>query len=212
MVVLSMASCMISKAVGKLHRLLGQVRWLAASLVAGQQWQQTLSTSCHLAVLTIVATFCHPDTYKWDLDRHHPRRPSHVSMFSSVDKSIRVTDCAIISKLISINQSNQIYIAPYVASESEAHVGGARRIRPILRLIYCLWYYCPIDVLTFLFALTIFFVLGNMLVVVLNPLCPVRLSLLLYCIYFCFSDPNKTISISSISICRKRIRGACWRS
>ena len=34
-----------------------------------------------------------------------------------------------------------------------------------------------------------------MLVVVLNPLCPVRLSLLLYCTYFCFSDPNKTISI-----------------
>ena len=27
----------------------------------------------------------------------------------------------------SINQSNQIYIAPYVASESEARVGGARR-------------------------------------------------------------------------------------
>ena len=41
-----------------------------------------------------------------------------------------------------------------------------------------------------------FFVLGRMLVVVLNPLCPVRLSLLLYYIYFCFSDPNKTISIS----------------
>jgi len=35
-----------------------------------------------------------------------------------------------------------------------------------------------------------------MLVVVLNSLCPVRLSLLLYCIYFCFSVPNKTISIS----------------
>jgi len=35
-----------------------------------------------------------------------------------------------------------------------------------------------------------------MLVVVLNPLCPVRLSLLLYYIYFYFSDPNKTISIS----------------
>ena len=35
-----------------------------------------------------------------------------------------------------------------------------------------------------------------MLVVVLNPLCPVRFSLLLYCIYFCFSVPNKTISIS----------------
>ena len=28
---------------------------------------------------------------------------------------------------ISINQSNQIYIAPYVASESEARVGGSRR-------------------------------------------------------------------------------------
>jgi len=47
-----------------------------------------------------------------------------------------------------------------------------------------------------MFALTIFFVLGRMLVVVPNPLCPVRLSLLLYYIYFCFSDPNKTISIS----------------
>ena len=32
--------------------------------------------------------------------------------------------------------------------------------------------------------------------VVFNPLCPVRFSLLLYCIYFCFSVPNKTISIS----------------
>ena len=41
-----------------------------------------------------------------------------------------------------------------------------------------------------------FFVLGRMLVVVLNPLCPVRFSLLLYCIYFCFFIPNKTISIS----------------
>jgi len=29
--------------------------------------------------------------------------------------------------IISINQSNQIYIAPYVASESEARVGRARR-------------------------------------------------------------------------------------
>ena len=35
-----------------------------------------------------------------------------------------------------------------------------------------------------------------MLVVVLNPLCPVRLSLLLYYIYLCFSDPNITISVS----------------
>jgi len=36
-----------------------------------------------------------------------------------------------------------------------------------------------------------------MLVVVLNPLCPVRYSLLLYCrpIYFCSSVPNKTTSI-----------------
>jgi len=33
-----------------------------------------------------------------------------------------------------------------------------------------------------------------MLVVVFNPLCPVWFSLLLYCIYFCFSVPNKTIS------------------
>ena len=49
--------------------------------------------------------------------------------------------------------------------------------------------------------ISLFFMLGRMLVVVLNPLCPVRLSLLLYYIYFCFSDPNKTISISiSISI------------
>ena len=31
--------------------------------------------------------------------------------------------------------------------------------------------------------------------VVFNPLCPVWFSLLLYCIYFCFSVPNKTISI-----------------
>jgi len=30
--------------------------------------------------------------------------------------------------------------------------------------------------------------------VVFNPLCPVRFSLLLYCIYFCFSVPNKTIN------------------
>ena len=46
-----------------------------------------------------------------------------------------------------------------------------------------------------------FLVLGHMLVVVLSPLCPVRFSLLLYCIHFCFSVPNKTITISiSISI------------
>ena len=50
------------------------------------------------------------------------------------------------------------------------------------------WHFC-------LFSL-FFFVLGRMLVVVFNPLCPVRFSLLLYCIYFCFSVPNKTISIS----------------
>jgi len=31
-------------------------------------------------------------------------------------------------------------------------------------------------------------------VVVFNPLCPVWFSILLYCIYFCFSVPNKTIS------------------
>jgi len=46
-------------------------------------------------------------------------------------------------------------------------------------------------------------VLGRKLVVVFNPLCPVRFSLLLYCIYFCFSVPNKTISISisKLSVC-----------
>jgi len=37
-----------------------------------------------------------------------------------------------------------------------------------------------------------------MLVVVFNPLCPVWFSLLLYCIYFCFSVPNKTISYSQL--------------
>ena len=30
-------------------------------------------------------------------------------------------------QVLSVNQSNQIYIAPYVASESEARDGGARR-------------------------------------------------------------------------------------
>jgi len=56
------------------------------------------------------------------------------------------------------------------------------------------------------------FVLGRMLVVVFNPLCPVWFSLLLYCIYFCFSVPNKTISIS-ISILPTRfgkIRRHLW--
>jgi len=41
---------------------------------------------------------------------------------------------------------------------------------------------------------------ADMLEVVLNPLRPVRFSLLLYCVYFCFSVPNKTISISISNI------------
>ena len=50
------------------------------------------------------------------------------------------------------------------------------------------WHFCLFSLFSF--------VLGRMLVVVFNPLCPVWFSLLLYCIYFCFSVPNKTISIS----------------
>jgi len=50
-----------------------------------------------------------------------------------------------------------------------------------------------------------------MLVVVFNPLCPVWFSLLLYCIYFCFSVPNKTISIS-ISISKMTARTSIDRT
>ena len=53
------------------------------------------------------------------------------------------------------------------------------------------WHFCLFSLFSF--------VLGCMLVVVFNPLCPVWFSLLLYCIYFCFSVPNKTIRTISES-------------
>ena len=49
--------------------------------------------------------------------------------------------------------------------------------------------HCTIEVLKFLFAVLNYFALWRVLVVVPNPLCPVRFSvavILLYCIYFCF--------------------------
>ena len=54
-------------------------------------------------------------------------QPSEAELESEPGQLLTSPTCIVMRQFqLSVNQSNQIYTAPYVASESEARVGGAR--------------------------------------------------------------------------------------